>query len=79
MDGGNLVAVLNMVDWLSGDGALIDLRSRGVTQRPLTELSSGGRSVFKGLWMFGLPLLVAMIGMWRWWLLKRRRNVPVDS
>ncbi len=73
MDGGKLVAVLNMVDWLVGDEALIELRSRGVSQRPLEELSAAGRSFFKGIWMFGLPLLVALIGLWRWWLLKKRR------
>jgi len=72
MDGGNLIAVLNMVDWLAGDEALIALRSRSVTQRPLAELSSAGRSFFKGLWMFGLPVLIALIGVWRWWLLRRR-------
>ncbi|MDX8403858.1 MAG: Gldg family protein [Mariprofundaceae bacterium] len=77
MDGGNLIAVLNMVDWLSGDEALITLRSRGVTQRPLEALSSAGRTFFKGLWMLGLPMLVALIGLWRWWVLKRRRAISV--
>lgn len=77
MDSGNLVALLNMLDWISGDEALIDLRSRGVTQRPLEELSAAGRSFFKGIWMFGLPLLITLIGIWRWWVLKRRRAVPV--
>lgn len=78
MDGGNLIAVLNMVDWLSGDEALVALRSRGVTQRPLEELSSAGRTFFKGLWMFGLPMLIALIGLWRWWVLKRRRALPAS-
>jgi ABC-type uncharacterized transport system involved in gliding motility auxiliary subunit len=78
MDGGNLVAVLNMLDWISGDEALIDLRSRGVTQRPLEELSVAGRSFFKGIWMFGLPILMTLIGIWRWWALKRRRVVAVS-
>jgi ABC-type uncharacterized transport system involved in gliding motility auxiliary subunit len=77
MDGGNLVALLNMLDWISGDEALIGLRSRGVTQRPLEELSAAGRSFFKGVWMFGLPMLITLIGMWRWWVLKRRRAIPV--
>jgi len=73
MDGGNLIAALNAIDWLAGDEGLIALRSRNVTQRPLEALSSAGKSFFKGLWMFGLPLLITMIGMIRWWLLKRRR------
>ncbi|MCF7822170.1 MAG: GldG family protein [Mariprofundaceae bacterium] len=78
MDGGNLVAVLNILDWISGDEALINLRSRGVTQRPLEELSSAGRSFFKGMWMFGLPILIALTGVLRWWVLRRRRTVSVS-
>lgn len=75
MDGGNLVAVLNMLDWLSGDAGLIDLRSRGVTERPLESLSSAGRTFFKGLWMFGLPMLIGLFGLWRWWSLKKRHAI----
>jgi len=75
MSGSNLVATLNMIDWLSGDEQLITLRSRGVTQRPIAELSSTGRAFFKGIWVFGLPILVALIGLWRWWALNRRRSL----
>lgn len=75
MDGGNLVAVLNMFDWLSGDAGLIELRSRGVTQRPLETLSSAGRTFFKGLWMFALPMLIGLFGLWRWWRLKKRHAI----
>jgi len=75
MDGGNLVAVLNMFDWLSGDSGLIELRSRSVTQRPLESLSSTGRSFFKGLWMFALPILIGLFGMGRWWRLKKQRAI----
>ncbi len=75
MDGGNLVGVLNMFDWLSGDAGLIELRSRGATQRPLETMSSAGRSLFKGLWMFALPLLTGLFGLWRWWQLKKRRAI----
>jgi len=75
MDGENLVAVLNMFDWLSGDEALIELRSRGVTQRPLEPLSSAGRSFFKAVWMFSLPLLVGLLGLIRWWRLKKQRAI----
>lgn len=75
MTGGNMIAVLNAIDWLSGDEALIALRSRSVTQRPLEALSSAGKSFFKGFWMFGLPLLIAFIGTVRWWQLRRRRAI----
>jgi len=70
MDGSAIVLALNSLDWLSHDEALIALRSRGVTERPLAALSSDGRLVFKLLWLFALPLLVLLFGLWRWWQLK---------
>jgi len=72
IEGQNLVAVLNAMDWLSGDAALIDLRSRGVTERPLAALDASARTAFKMLWLLGLPLLVILLGGWRWWRLRRR-------
>ncbi|MDX8396340.1 MAG: GldG family protein [Mariprofundaceae bacterium] len=75
MDGGNLVAVLNMLDWISGEEALIDLRSRGVTERPLAQLSSEGRAFFKGLWMFAMPVFIVFLGLFRFWRLRRRQSV----
>jgi len=66
MSGGNLVFALNALDWLAGNEGLINLRSRGVIQRPLAMLTKAGRSMYKGLWMFGLPLLIVLTGLWRW-------------
>lgn len=66
MSSGNLAFVLNTIDCLAGNRGLIDLRSRGVTRRPLTTLTAGERAIYKGLWMLGLPLLVVLIGLWRW-------------
>ncbi|MDX8393264.1 MAG: GldG family protein [Mariprofundales bacterium] len=73
-EAGNVFA-LNSLDWLAGDEALIALRSRGVNQRPLTSISSAARTVWKGLWMFGLPLLVALIGIIRWRMLRLREDI----
>lgn len=69
MDGSALVLALNSLDWLSHDEALIELRSRGVTERPLAALSQSGKLVFKILWLFGLPLMILLFGLWRWWRL----------
>ena len=70
MDGSAVMLALNSLDWLSHDEALIALRSRGVTERPLAALSSDGKMVFKLLWLFFLPLLILLFGLWRWWKLK---------
>lgn len=74
MDGGNLVFVLNTLDWLAGNDGLINLRSRDVIQRPLATLTAAGRTMYKGLWMFGLPLLIIFIGLWRWHKLRLRET-----
>jgi len=66
VSGVNLAFVLNSLDWLAGDEALIHLRSRGVIQRPLVALTNSGRAVYKGIWVFGLPLFIVLIGLWRW-------------
>jgi len=74
IDGQNTVLILNMLDWLSHDEALIELRSKGVTQRPLEPLAKQGRTFFKLVWMFALPVLLLMLAGWRWLYLRKRRN-----
>lgn len=78
VDGGNAILALNLVDWLAGEEGLIDLRSRGVTDRPLQVLSAAEKRWYKGLWMFGLPSFVALLGLWRWWR-SRRRSAMVSA
>ncbi len=72
LDGANTVFALNVLDWLAGDEGLIALRSRGVTDRPLANITQQARDAWKWLWMFGLPALVILTGLGRWWLLRRR-------
>ena len=74
IEGENSVLILNALDWLSHDEALIELRSRGVTQRPLEPLTKSERTFFKMLWIFGLPTLLLMLGLWRWLALRKRRQ-----
>jgi len=72
LDGANSVFALNALDWLAGDDALIALRSRGMTDRPLADIDRDARAAWKGLWMFGMPALMVFAGLWRWWILRRR-------
>jgi len=73
IEGTNSVLILNMLDWLSHDEALIDLRSKGVTQRPLEPLSKEGRTFFKVIWIFALPCLLLVFAAWRWLVLRKRQ------
>jgi len=73
ISGDNTVLVLNMLDWLSHDEALIELRSKGVTQRPLATLDKQEKTFFKVVWIFALPLLLLILAGWRWLALRKRR------
>ncbi len=73
LNGNGASLTLNMIDWLARDNSLIALRSRSVIQRPLIQVGSAERTLWKGLWMFGLPLLVGLAGLGRWFYLRRRQ------
>ncbi len=62
----NLTAVLNIIDWLAQDEALIGIRSRSVVSRPLGEVSDGARQVVKYSNMLIPPLIVIGFGLVRW-------------
>ncbi len=49
--------LVNSIDWLSDDTGLIELRTKGVTSRPLDQVEDGKKSIYKYLNFF-LPLLV---------------------
>ena len=61
----NYNLIVNSVDWLSDDTGLIDLRTKGVSSRPIDDLEDGRKSFLKWL-NFLLPLaLVAILGIYR--------------
>lgn len=70
----NLAFFLNMVDWLTQDEALIGIRSRQVTSRPLKDVSPGGKKLIKYGNTFGLPFLVIAFGVVRWQIRRQVRR-----
>jgi ABC-type uncharacterized transport system involved in gliding motility auxiliary subunit len=66
----NGVFVLNAVDWLAQDEALIAIRSKDRRPPPLA-LSAGERQIAKYGNLIGVPVLVALFGLAR--LIRRRR------
>lgn len=62
----NLTAMMNIVDWLAQDEALIGIRSRGVSSRPLGEVSDVTRQTVKYANLFIPPLIVIGFGLIRW-------------
>ncbi len=62
----NLSLFVNAVDWLSDDTGLIELRTKGVTSRPLHELDDATKTALK-YGNFLLPILLVMgYGLVRW-------------
>lgn len=75
-DRDNLLFFQNMVDWLAQDEALITIRSREVTDRPLKPLSEPGKRFVKYANMVGSPLVVVLLGI-AVWQARRRRKIDI--
>ncbi len=56
----NISLFVNSIDWLSDDTGLIELRTKGVTSRPLDDLEDSTKTLLKWL-NFILPILLIMI------------------
>ena len=71
----NVSLVVNSIDYLSDDTGLIELRTRGITSRPLKELSDSKKMVLKYL-NFLLPIvLVLLYGLYRF---ERNRKIRMQ-
>ncbi|MDX1639103.1 MAG: GldG family protein [Balneolaceae bacterium] len=75
----NINLMVNAVDWLADDTGLIELRTQGVTNRPLVNLEEGTKTVLKYLNTF-LPIaLVVGYGIYRYQRRKARRRKWIES
>ncbi len=68
---GNVPLLLNIVDWLFQDEALIGIRAKEVDYRPLAEVSNAGRIIIKWLNVLLPPALAILAGL-LWWRYRRR-------
>ena len=71
---GNEALVMNLVDWLVLDEALLAVRSRGLAAAPLSDIGEGGRAAVKYLNIAGVPLALVGFGLVRWRSRERRRR-----
>ncbi len=70
----NVSLMVNSIDFLSDDTGLIDLRTKGVTSRPLDQVEDGKKAFLKWL-NFLLPIILIIIyGIFR---MQQKRNIRV--
>lgn len=70
----NISLMVNSIDWLSDDTGLIELRTKGVTSRPIDQISDGKKITLKYL-NFLLPILIVLIyGLFR---MQYKRNLRI--
>jgi gliding-associated putative ABC transporter substrate-binding component GldG len=70
----NQVFFLNLIDWLTLGEQLIGIRSRGATDRPLRETTEYQKTLVKSLNMFGIPLVLALFGIARFYVKRRKKK-----
>ena len=68
----------NTIDWLTLGDDLIHIRSHGVTDRPLKEVSEGEKLFLKFANIAGVPIVVVAFGLIRY-LLRRRAKRLVET
>ncbi len=75
----NINMMVNSVDWLADDTGLIELRTQGVTNRPLQSVSETTKTALKYLNTFLPILLVIGYGVYRYQRRKIRRRKWIES
>ncbi|MEW5851386.1 MAG: GldG family protein [Myxococcota bacterium] len=74
----NQALILNVVDWMLLDPALLAMRARGLTEAPLeADLSEARRNTVKFGNVLGVPLLLALFGIVRWRMRESSRNAQL--
>ena len=75
----NVSLMVNSIDWLSDDTGLIELRTKGVSSRPIKQMEDSKRSFIKWL-NFLLPIVLVMIyGLVRLQLRKNQRIKRMEA
>lgn len=69
----NLLLFQNAVDALTIDEALIKIRSKGISDRPIRETSDSTKTAVKFFNIFGMTIIVLAAGLIRYFLRKRTK------
>jgi len=69
----NILFFQNTVDSLTLDESLIQIRSKGVSDRPIKEISSSVKKSIKFFNIFGMTLIVLLAGLIRYFVRKKTK------
>ena len=75
---GNAAFFLNAVDWFTWGEDLIGIRSRNISDRPLPVLTERRKTAIKFANIMAVPILVALFGVIRFYIRKRKRITLQD-
>ena len=70
----NISLMVNSIDWLSDDTGLIELRTKGITSRPIDQLEDQTKTLLRWGNFFVPILLIVLYGLFR---SQRNRNIRV--
>ncbi|MCF8338495.1 MAG: hypothetical protein K9I74_11000, partial [Bacteroidales bacterium] len=70
----NISLMVNSIDWLSDDTGLINLRTKGITSRPIDQLDDQIKTLLRWGNFFVPILLIVLYGLFR---SQRNRNIRV--
>lgn len=70
----NLLFFQNLVDSLSLDEDLINIRSKGITERPIKELKDGEKTAWRYGNIFGITAVVILFGVSRYFIRRRHKH-----
>ncbi len=70
----NDLFVENLIDVMNLGKGLVSIRTRGSTERPLEEVSEGAKQWVKYGNMFGIPILIVIFGLSRYFIRKKRKR-----
>ena len=71
----NAAFFLNLVDFITIDSALIDIRSKGVDTRAIQNISNDKKNLIKAIGVLGMPILISAFGIFRFWRRKQKKKV----
>jgi gliding-associated putative ABC transporter substrate-binding component GldG len=70
----NQIFFMNLVDWLTQDSDMMQIRGREAATRPLKKVSDSTKQTVKIANIIGPPVLVILVGVGRW-VFRRQRKV----